>query len=111
MDANTAILLGSLGASLASVAVAGIGAYAAIQSGKKSDDNHSILKEMAPTVVALERQTNSILADRDKVSKAAGDKIGEDRGRAAATAEGEAKAAGLAAGQKEGRDRVDEQPA
>lgn len=77
MDANTAILLGSLSASVASVAVASISAYAAIQSGRKSDDNHAILTDIAPKVTKVETQTNHM----QEVMQAQATALGRQAGR------------------------------
>lgn len=61
--------------------------------------NGKVLAKIAPTLAQVEINTNSNTTTIEALAKKEGIRIGTERGRAAATAEGVARAEGLAAGQ------------
>ncbi len=94
MDSNTAILLGSLGASLASVAVAGIAAWSSIASRTVSESNRQVLRDVKTEVQAVKAVAETVQIHTNGMS----DKL-------AALAEAKGHAEGIAVGEQREKDK------
>lgn len=97
MDPNVAIVLVAF-----ITAIPGIGAFVlAAIAAARSRENGRQLTTLVPIVAKVEQNTNANTATIKALAEKEGIQIGAERGRAAATAEGIARAEGLKAGQAE----------